>query len=51
VGYGICAYEVTGQDENRNFEEQYMKEYRIKMEQRKAAEDEYVKLARLSLES
>lgn len=51
VGYGICAYNVTGRDDSRNFEEQYMKEYRRKLEQRKEAEDEYVKLARLSLES
>jgi AmmeMemoRadiSam system protein A len=50
VGYGICAYEVKGQDPNRNFGEQYRVESQKDLEARKEAEDEYVRLARMSLE-
>lgn len=50
VGYGICAYEVLGEDVSRNFKEQYQqKQYRYLAEQ-KAQEDPYVRLARKALE-
>lgn len=50
VGYGICTYEINGIDHSRNYGEQYMEECRKEREVRKAAEDEYVRLARQSLE-
>lgn len=50
VGYGICTYEVNGLDNSRNYGERYMEEYKRELEDRKEAEDEYVRLARQSLE-
>ncbi len=50
VGYGICIYEVLGEDEDRNFGEQHKQRETAKLEKRKAEEDAYVKLARASLE-
>jgi AmmeMemoRadiSam system protein A/AmmeMemoRadiSam system protein B len=50
VGYGICAYEMSGLDNRRNFGERYMEEYMKEMEARKESEDEYVRLARQSME-
>ena len=51
VGYGICAYEVTGCDETRNFLERYEAEERRSLDARKKSEDEYVRLARLAVEN
>ena len=51
VGYGICAYDVTGSDETRNFSERYEAEERRSLDARKKSEDEYVRLARFALEN
>jgi len=51
VGYGVACFDVTGDDESRNFDEQYETERRRILDEKKDAEDEYVKLARLSLET
>ena len=51
VGYGICAYEVTGRDDARNFLERYEAEERRSLDARKRNEDEYVRLARLAVEN
>jgi len=51
VGYGVCTFEITGTDPDREFERVYLESERKKMEQRRAGEDPYVHLARLSLET
>ena len=51
VGYGVATFTVIGPDENRRFAEQCEKIERDRLAQRKAAEDPWVKLARLSLET
>jgi len=50
VGYGVCTYEITGEDASRNFGEQagpFLKKLR---DERMAKEDSYVKLARYTIE-
>lgn len=51
VGYGVAAFEVTGPDGSRNFGEQFEQLERDRLAARKAAEDPFVRLARLSLET
>lgn len=51
VGYGICEYEVNERDESRNFGEQFIKEHQKEIEKKRVSEDDYVRLARKSLES
>ena len=51
VGYGVATFTVIGPDENRRFAEQCEKIERARLAERKAAEDPWVKLARLSLET
>ncbi|MBO4800044.1 MAG: AmmeMemoRadiSam system protein A, partial [Lachnospiraceae bacterium] len=51
VGYGICTFHPTGPDEKRHFLEQHLDQNRKAVEERKNMADEYVKLARQSLES
>ena len=51
VGYGVATFAVTGPDENRRFARQYEEMERVRMEERKEAEDPWVRLARLSLET
>jgi len=51
VGYAVCSYIITRNDESRNFGEQYEKAQQERLKAIKSAEDEYVKLARLSLET
>ena len=51
VGYGVAAFDVTGDDETRRFGEQYEQEIRMHMAKVKAEEDPWVRLARLSLET
>ncbi|MBR3642085.1 MAG: AmmeMemoRadiSam system protein A, partial [Parasporobacterium sp.] len=46
VGYGICTFYPEGPDESRHFLNQYLKKWSYEM-----SGDEYVKLARKSLES
>ena len=50
VGYGICSYKVTGEDDNRHFLTQYMNNKRDKIDSALKASDAYVRLARKSLE-
>ena len=51
VGYAVAAFEVIGKNESRHFDIVYEKEQHEKLEEIKSAEDAYVKLARLSLET
>jgi AmmeMemoRadiSam system protein A/AmmeMemoRadiSam system protein B len=51
VGYAVAAYQVTGNDHNRLFDEVYNKEELMKIENLKKVEDSYVNLARKTLES
>lgn len=51
VGYGICSFKVTGQDESRRFLEKYLDEQAEKAAVKREHEDAYVRLARRSLES
>ena len=51
VGYGVAVFTVTGPDENRRFAAQCEEMERIRLAERKAAEDPWVRLARLSLET
>lgn len=50
VGYGICTFRTAGVDESRNFKEKYEEQQRARMRERKEREDDYVRLARKSLE-
>jgi len=50
VGYGICWYIPNGKDEKRNFLETYMDKAKNALAERKAKEDEYIKLARATIE-
>lgn len=51
VGYGIVYFDVDGADESRNFDEQLKNFKKLEAERRKKTEDDYVKLARHSLET
>ena len=51
VGYGVATFAVTGLDENRRFARQCEELEHARLAERKAAEDPWVKLARLSLET
>ncbi|NLI22741.1 MAG: AmmeMemoRadiSam system protein A [Clostridiales bacterium] len=51
VGYCVAAFEVTGADATRNFDERYVQDRRAQREAHRAAEDDFVRLARLSLET
>jgi len=51
VGYGICSFRPLKSDENRNFGDKYQDMQMKKMERIKEKEDEYVRLARASIES
>ncbi|MDE5717722.1 MAG: AmmeMemoRadiSam system protein A [Lachnospiraceae bacterium] len=51
VGYGICAYLPSGNDEARNFLEQYEERERKKLLARREQEDPYVRLARYTIEA
>ena len=51
VGYGVATFTVTGPDESRHFAQQYEETLRVRLAERKAAEDPWVRLARLSLET
>ncbi len=50
VGYGVAAFAITGEDENRHFDRIFEIEKRNKLDDIKEKEDAYVSLARLSLE-
>ena len=51
VGYGVATFAVTGPDENRRFGKQCGELERARLAEKKASEDPWVKLARLSLET
>ncbi len=51
VGYGICTYDVQGQDDGRNFADRFEKVLMKKLAERRAGEDEYVRLARRTVEA
>jgi len=51
VGYGVAVFTVTGPDEGRRFGEQCESMERARLAEKKASEDPWVKLARLSLET
>ncbi len=50
VGYGICAYTVKGRDLKRNFKEQYEEKEKNRIMELRQQEDEYVQLARKTVE-
>ena len=51
VGYAVCAVYPQGPDSSRCFGEQYEAQRREKLARLREGEDEYVRLARLSLET
>ncbi len=51
VGYGVASFIVGERDESRAFGDLFEKAQKERLEARKAAEDEYVRLARMSLET
>ena len=50
VGYGVCTFEGSGRDDSRRFLEIYEDKERARLAAIRAAEDEYVRLARSSVE-
>ncbi|MDO4733382.1 MAG: AmmeMemoRadiSam system protein A [Bacillota bacterium] len=51
VGYAVASFTVSGKDETRCYAQQYERVERERLALRKAAEDPWVRLARLSLET
>ncbi|MCI1960192.1 MAG: AmmeMemoRadiSam system protein A [Clostridia bacterium] len=51
VGYSVSSFIVTGTDEARDFSKQYIKDEKKQLEEKKNAEDSFVRLARYSLET
>ncbi len=51
VGYGICTFEILGQNNNRRFLEKWREKRFSELNEKRKNEDPYVKLARFSLES
>jgi len=51
VGYAVASFEVTGENEERHFGELYNKKEEERLNILKENEDEYVRLARKTLES
>ena len=51
VGYGVCAYRPCGNDETRNFLEQYEAKKQMELLARREREDPYVRLARYTIET
>ena len=51
VGYGVAMFQVTGPDASRNIGEQFVAAEEERLAALKQAEDPFVKLARLSLET
>ena len=50
VGYGVCTFEGGGRDDSRRFLEIYEEKERARLARIRAAEDDYVCLARASVE-
>ncbi len=51
VGYAVASFQVTGSDPERDFLDKYNANQQQKLREATENEDEYVKLARLSLET
>lgn len=51
VGYGICTFRPIGEDETRNFLEQYEEKERARLLALREREDPYVRLARCTIEA
>lgn len=51
VGYGVVIFDVGGENSSRNFDDQLVKFKAYETAKRKASEDDFVKLARYSLEN
>ena len=51
VGYAVAVFEAVGEDKNRHFDKIYIENEREKLFAVKNNEDDYVRLARLSLET
>ena len=51
VGYGIASFYPTGEDESRHFRDIYLAKLKETLNDSNTSSDEYVKLARKSLES
>ena len=51
VGYGICTYQVTGEDETRHFLDIWIRRKKAELARTRASEDLYVRLARAGVES
>ena len=51
VGYGICIFHPTGEDDSRHFLKSYLTDLGKDLERQREASDDYVKLARKSLET
>lgn len=51
VGYGVASFKVTGNDKNRHFDDIYLNKEKNRINSLKAEEDEYVRLARTTLEN
>ncbi len=51
VGYAVCEFKITGENENRNFDQIFTEKQRAMAKERQKQEDPYVHLARLSLET
>ena len=50
VGYGICTFDPQGTDESRHFLELYLDKVDRELEEKRAASDAYVRLARDTVE-
>lgn len=51
VGYAVCEFKITGEDETRNFDIIFKEKQRAIARELQKSEDPYVHLARLSLET
>lgn len=51
VGYGVCTFMPGGADESRHFLDEALRRENERLQAHKAGEDEYVRLARLSVET
>lgn len=50
VGYGVCCYQAVGRESERDFLEQYEEKVKKKLLDQREQEDDYVKLARKTIE-
>lgn len=51
VGYAVCEFKITGEEEGRHFDQIFTKKQRELARERQKLEDSYVHLARISLET